>query len=218
MKLAEALQILRQPAPAGAAPFRVFLACGFTPLHLQTFLGAQLRLHGPEHQVTVQTGLYGDCLGSIERLPDARVEAAAVVLEWSDFDPRLGLRLVGGWGPGGLSDILAAFKARVNRFADALARAADAVPVAICLATLPLPPVAFTPGWQDGAFNLQLREQIGILAARLGANQRTRVVSPQRLDHCSPPAQRLDVRSELAAGFPYRPAHAASVAELLVRL
>jgi len=43
-------------------------------------------------------------------------------------------------------------------------------------------------------------------------------VSPQRLDQCSPPGQRLDVRSDLTAGFPYRLAHASAVAELLALL
>ena len=45
-----------------------------------------------------------------------------------------------------------------------------------------------------------------------------RLVDAQRLDGFSPPGTRLDVRSYLTLGFPYRRAHAAALAELLVRL
>jgi FkbH-like protein len=218
MKLAEALQIVRRPPAPDAAPFRVALACGFTPLHLQTFLGAHLQLRSQRHHITVQAGPYGDCLGTLQRLAALPPEAAAVVLEWADFDARLGLRRLGGWQAGDLPDILAAFRTAAARFEQALAAAADAVPLALCLPTLPLPPVAFTPGWQEGPFDLDLRHELSAFAARAGAHRRVRLVSAQRLDHCSPPGQRLDVRSELTAHFPYRPAHAAAVAEALACL
>src|SRR5207248_6984173 len=39
-----------------------------------------------------------------------------------------------------------------------------------------------------------------------------------RLDRLSPPAERRDVQAEILFGFPYRPAHAAAVAELLTEL
>ncbi len=218
MKLADALRTVQESAPPGSEPFRVFLACGFTPLHLQTYLGAFLRLQGPRQAVAVQTGLYGDCLGSVERAGEAEVEAAAVVVEWSDLDPRLGLRGLGGWRPSDLADILATARDRGERFAAALARAAERLPVAVCLPTLPLPPVDFMPGWRGGSFALELRAAAAALAARLSCHPRIRVVNPQRLDLRSPPAERLDVRSELASGFPYRLAHASAVAEWLALL
>jgi len=216
MKLTEALKILQRPAPPGAQPLRVFLACGFTPLHLQTFLGASLKAHSPTHQVSVETGLYGDCLGSVERLPAAGVEAAAVVLEWSDFDPRLGLRQLGGWGCRDLPDILATVTAKAKGFEAALDRAAQRMPIALCLPTLPVPPVACTPTWQEPSFVLRLREYVLAFGARVSCNPRIRTVGLQRLDNRSPPGDRLDVRAELAFGFPYRLPHAAEVAQLLV--
>ena len=63
MKLIEALEILRRPV-AEAPSLRIFLACGFTPLHLQTFLGAQLLLIVPEKRPDIKTGLFGDWLGA----------------------------------------------------------------------------------------------------------------------------------------------------------
>src|SRR5439155_15319759 len=162
--------------------------------------------------------LYGDCLGSLERLRHAGAEAAAVVLEWSDLDPRLGLRQAGSWRPRDLPDILATVKEKAKRIAEDIDWAAATLPVALCLPTLPIPPVGFTPGWQDGHLVLQLRGEVSALAARLGSNPRIRLANCQRLDQASPPGKRLDVDAELRSGFPYRLAHADAVAELLSRL
>jgi FkbH-like protein len=218
MKLAEALRITQEPALPEAEPLPVFLACGFTPLHLQTFLTAYLKKADPRRPPVLQTGLFGDTLGSLEGLPERGVAAAAVVLEWADFDPRLGLRQTGGWSPKDLTDILATARARAARFAEAIDRAAESHPVAVCLPTLPLPPLDFAPTWRAGAFTLELRAEVAALAARLGRSARVRLVNPQHLDQRSPPAERLDVRMELASGFPYRTPHAAVVAEQLALL
>jgi hypothetical protein len=92
LKLIEALELLKLPAPAETRPLRVFLACGFTPLHLQTFLAAHLRVLFPDRGVDITTGLYGDLQGNLERLDPMGFDALAVVVEWSDLDLRLGLR------------------------------------------------------------------------------------------------------------------------------
>jgi hypothetical protein len=42
MKLVEALQLARAMGKRDGEPMVVSLACGFTPLHVQTFLGAHL--------------------------------------------------------------------------------------------------------------------------------------------------------------------------------
>ena len=47
MRITEALKIIND-APKDAKAFEVTLACGFTPLHLQTFLCAQLQQMLPE--------------------------------------------------------------------------------------------------------------------------------------------------------------------------
>ena len=94
MKLAEALRMV-QATPPHAPPLEIALLCGFTPLHLETFLRAQLCRLFPGRFPRVQLGLYGDLLGNLERV--ANVAAAIVVIEWSDLDPRLGLRRLGGW-------------------------------------------------------------------------------------------------------------------------
>jgi len=88
-KLAEALKVI-QSALSDAPRLEVALLCGFTPLHLKTFLRAHLCKLFPGRSPNVQTGLFGDLIGNLQRV--AGVSAAAVVIEWPDLDPRLGLR------------------------------------------------------------------------------------------------------------------------------
>lgn len=219
MKLVEALQLAQRKPSGTARPLRLFLACGFTPLHLQTFLTAHLRAADPALAITVENGLYGDTPGSIERIaqtPD--LDAAAIALEWSDFDPRLGIRQLGGWSPAMLPDILDTVAAQIVRCEEMLHRAADHAPLAISFPTLPLPPLGHLPGWQTGTFELDLRQHAAAFAARLARMANVKIVNPQRLDLVSPLADRLDVASELRSGFPYRVAHAAALAELFARL
>lgn len=218
MKLIEALEILRNAPAADAQPLEVCLACGFMPDRFQTFLAAHLRKLFPGHRVTLEVGLYGDCLGNVDRMRSGRWDAGAVVLEWSDFDPRLGIRSLGGWEADGLSDILETVGARAARLRDAIARAAEDVPLAVCLPTLPLPPVSYHPGRYLGDFELQLRDHLSRFAVELGRLGRVKVVNPELLDRLSPTGQRLDVATELASGFPYRLPHASAVAERLARI
>ena len=218
MKFADALKLVRAEPPAGARPLSVALACGCTAHTLQVLLTAHLRTLFPERRVAVDTGLYGDCLAALDRLRQSPSDGVAVVVEWADLDPRLGLRQTGGWSPAGLPDILQSFDAQAARFQAAVQRSADDAPVAVCLPTLPLPPVAFTPGWIFSDFEMHLRARLCALASRLAGSTNVRLVNPQRLDRLSPPAERLDVKSDLLSGFPYRTAHASAVAGMLAAL
>ncbi|SIO61461.1 HAD-superfamily phosphatase, subfamily IIIC/FkbH-like domain-containing protein [Singulisphaera sp. GP187] len=218
MKLVEALNILKSPAPAGVRTTEVGLACGFTPAHLELFLAAHLRQIEPNDRPVIRSGLYGDCLGNVERLALAPPEAAAVIVEWSDLDPRLGLRHLGGWGVATLADILETAAGRASQLAEVIVRVSANVPLALCLPTLPLPPVAYQPPHVSGAFDLRLSELAASLAARVAEAPGVRVVKTERLAELSPHGERLDVRTELSSGFPYRLAHASAVAELLAKL
>lgn len=204
--------------PEEAEPFRAFLACGCEPLHLKTFFAAHLQIRLTGRRVAVETGLYGDGLGSLRRLHKMQADAAALVLEWADLDPRLGLRQSGGWNPSALEDILSRVNARLACYEEAVGQVAESVPLALSLPTLPLPPVAFTPPRQAGPFDLALRESVSAFATRVAQRANVRVVNAQRLDAFSPLHDRLDVRSELAFGFPYRLPHAAALAERLADL
>jgi FkbH-like protein len=217
MKLIDALAMLETGSMGVDAPLPVLLACGFEPLHLATFLTAHLQERFPQRPVRLTTGLYGDLAGTLER-GAAGVEAVAAVIEWSDLDPRLGVRGLGAWSPRVLPDVVEAAERAAARIQAALERLAGACPVALCGPTLPLPPVAYTPGWQTSAFETDLADIVAGVMRWAVRHPRVRVVRAQRLDAMSPPGARLDVLAEVRAGFPYRPPHADAVGALLAAL
>ena len=218
MKLIDALAIIRRPLAEDAPLLRVFLACGFTPLHLQTFLTAGLRERSPLERVEVTTGLFGDLAGNIERIQIADCDVLVAVIEWQDLDLRLGIRNLGGWRVADLPDIVNSAGRMIARLEKAIRNVAAAVPVYISLPTLPFPPLFTTPALQASSYELQLRQFATSFAASLATHPRIRFLNAQQLDECSPPSARLDVQSELLSGFPYQLSHASALAELLAAL
>lgn len=218
MKLIEALEIVRQPPPAEARPFAVWLCCSFTPLHLVTFLRAHLRLALPERRAEVTTGLYGDLAGTLARAAETPGDVCIITLEWPDFDPRLGLRHLGGWEPELLGDILREAEGRLAQLKATLQDPAAKTPFVLSMPTLPPVPASFASVHQAGEFDARLEELAARLAAELAGQAGLKLVNPHALAQLSPPAARHDVRSELATGFPYSTAHASALASLLAKL
>jgi FkbH-like protein len=218
MKLAQALKIINRQTDPHARVKSFFLACGFTPLHLQTFLHAYLQCRFPEERVAVSIGLYGDLVGNLLRACACSVDAAGVAIEWADLDSRLGIRQLGGWLPETLPNILANVLLSLERLEVAVNQLAASCPVVLSLPTLPLPPLDLPPGFQAGVFELQLREYLASFAARASLTQGLRIVNLQRLDALSPLSQRFDAKSELLTGFPYRLEHAEKLANLFCTL
>jgi len=218
MKLVEAIETLEQSLPPQSPLLHVQLACGFTPLHLSTFLSAHLRLEFPDRKIVIRTGVFGNLAGNLERLENADADAVAVSVEWQDLDPRLGIRRLGGWAPKQLPDIVRNARAQADRVSESLERIAQSKMIALALPTLPLPPLAFTPGWQAGSLESDLRGIVAELSSRLARVAGIRIVSAQRLDRISPPPARFDIQSELRTGFPYSLNHADALAGLLARM
>jgi FkbH-like protein len=216
MRLSEALTILRREPPPNARTLDFCLACGFTPLHLATFLSAEIRTAHPRLHPEIRTGLFGDLPGNIERISQERPEAAAVVLEWPDLDPRLGIRQLGGWGPGNLGDIVATVETQADMLANVVATIG--CPVAFSLPTLPLPPVSYLPRRQAGTFEADLQNSLTGLASRLARVRGLRLLNRDHLDKISSVLLRRDVKAELSTGFPFTLPHASALAELLARL
>ena len=218
MKLIEALEIVRKDRAEGAKPFRVALVCSFTPAHLQTFLHANLRFALPGRHIAIKPGLYGDFWGSMARIEKDNPDAAVLVVEWSDLDPRLGLRSLGEWSPMAMEDILRNARARAAQFRDEVERTARNIPLAICFPTLPLPPISYAPGWRGGALDLGLRAEISGMSLYCAERTKAGVLNSQTLDFDSPFANRFDAKAELASGFPYKLPHASVMAAMLARL
>ena len=218
MKLLDALEILKQPVPNEAPELKVYLACGFTPLHLQTFLAAQLRIRLPRHRVGINRGLFGDLTGNIERLEPSGVHALAVVVEWEDLDPRLGIRRLGGWRPSNLPDIAKSAEQAAARLQRVLLKVSRLVPTVVCMPTLPLPPLFWTPPDRAASFELHLHQTVASLAASLSEQPGIRIANAQLLGEVSPPNQRFDLKSDVITGFPYSLPHASTLAGLLAGL
>ena len=218
MNLIDALERVNLPVAENAHSLRVFLACGFTPLHLETFLAAHLREFNPAWRIELNSGLFGDLIGNLERMQPEEHDALAVVIEWPDLDSRLGLRTLGGWQVEKLPDIVKSVNQSLERLTRALQRIASALPICICLPTLPLPPLFYTGMRQSSVFELGLRRNLASFAEDLSVGRRVSVVSEQHLDENSPPGKRFDLRTDIAQGFPYKIFHAAQLGELLAEL
>jgi FkbH-like protein len=207
MKITAALRVL-QAAPTGAPEFVVTLACGFTALHLQTFLGAHLQQALDQRSVRIDTGLFGDLAGALEAVVEQPAQAVAVAIEWPDVDGRLGYRHLGGWGPADIRDISANCGRALDRIRLAIERIPAGVKVVISLPTLPLPPAFHTFSWQASAAELELRCSLAGFARCVGLLPNVLVLNEARLAEVSPPAGRFDLKSELLTGLPYTIPHA----------
>jgi FkbH-like protein len=218
MNFLQALQILRSPAPEGKRAASCALACGFTSLHLKAFLGAKIRQRLEMCPVMIEEGFFGDLPGNLHRLSQCPFDAIAAVVEWADIDPRLSLRSAAGWCHHDLPGILDDSRRRVEQLARALARAAAVSPTAVCLPTLPLPPMAATPRRQASRFETEIQRVALDLELCCSEQPGLRVLNRQTLSALSPAGERLDARGELASGAPYTPQHAEKVADLFVQL
>jgi FkbH-like protein len=215
MRLSEALRINEQ-AVSGANPSRkIHLVCGFTPLHLETFVKANVRLHFSGEGVEVVSGLFGDLEGNLRKASNATADGALVVVEWSDLDERLGLRASAGWQSEILADVLQQVPEKLRRLEAGLADLAKSMPIAVLAPTLSIPPLTHLPPAQASGFELQLRCALTNFACRIASLPDTRLVSESALAQRSPQAQRHDVKMDLHAGFPYTISHASAAAELL---
>ncbi len=214
MRLSEALEIL-QSARHRQNPFSVTLACGFTPLHVETFLAAYLQNTLPDRRVEIRTGLYGDLAGTLEKARSG--DAVAVVIEWPDLDARLGYRSLGGWGPEQENDIVAQVHSSLERFRGAVEKI-DGTPIAILTPTLPPAPAFHTAGWEAGTCELELEHAVANFTLSLAKHPLISIVNARRLLEDSPVDRRADLKAELSTGLPYTLLHSERVGQALARL
>jgi len=211
MKLREALQIAH--APAAGSPYHVHLIAGFEPLHLKTFLAAalrqRLRAQTGDRPVRVETGLFGDWGGNLERaLSAAGASPVVAILEWADLHAAL------GWREASFEvderEILQEAGQRL-RLWSALLRQEGGRRL-LALPALPLP--VWTRRGLDGqyaglALGLEgLVREFAVEAAGAGV----RVAAPPE------EGSAWDAAKDLTSGFPYRLEFASALAERLAGL
>ncbi len=220
MTITEALKIGKMAPPEGPR-YSICLACGFTPLHLRTFLIAHLQELFKDRRVQVATGLYGDVAGSVENAAvdqgAEQLDGVVIPLEWPDLDPRLGFRSSGSWRIDTAADIVKEARAALSRIASAILRLRSGIRVAVSLPTAPLPPLFHTPGWQTSQAELLLQRELLEFACHMAESGRATIVNASQLAEQSPPAGRFDLKSDLLTGLPYTIQHADALARLLAR-
>jgi FkbH-like protein len=209
--LNEALALIKSSAGRGGEKKPHYLVCGFEPLHLKTFLSAHLLDRLPASGVGILNGVYGDLTGNLSSAAKSSALAAAVVIEWGDIDPRLGLRSSGGWAEEVKPDILASAAVRLSRIEAALAGLAERMPAAVVAPCLPLLPIGNTIRAQSSIAELELDQLVTSFLLRISRLPGVRVVERSRFDGV-PRTDRLDAQMELLAGFPYTTSFADTLA------
>ena len=218
MNLIEALEYVNRPSPKSADCVRIFLACGSTPLHVETFLNANLRKLCPTSRIEVKTGLFGDLVGNLERLQPHDHDALVILIEWSDLDSRLGVRNLGGWQLEKLPDTIKSATLRLRQLSAAVDAGARVLPTYVCLPTLPLPPLFYTGTQIASTFEFNLRASVALFAEEISQHRHVRVVSTQHLDEQSPLSKRFDPRTEITQGFPYSTFHTSVLGQVIAEL
>ncbi len=217
MTLSQAFAVLSRSSQTTSLD-KIFLICGFQPLHLPTFLKAEVSNRFTDRALSVQTGLYNDLEGTFSAAIRSDAQQAAVVMEWSDLDPRLGLRSSGGWGPSVQQDILTNCRDRFLRILEQLKALASRMPVVLGGPTLRPRLFGHTAGWQFSAGEAELDKQLATFLVDATCLTNVGVVHPGHLARVSPEHSRLDPKMELGAGFPYSLTHASALASDLVKL
>jgi FkbH-like protein len=217
MNVTEALSILRNRKAAGE-PFRVLLACGFTPLHLKTLMQAHLQQALPDRGVEIETGLFGNLVETLDAAVNSHLHGAVVVIEWSDLDPRLGYREAQTWGHKVSGSIVESCRNTLDRLAGSLEAIPATINIAVSMPTLRLVPAFSVPARDAGVHELALEELLANFAARVGQAPRRSILNARWLGEHSPHNARHDVEADLRFGFPYTVPHASALAEDLTLL
>jgi FkbH-like protein len=217
MNVKDALQILatrRKHAP----PFRVLLGCGFTPLHLTTLLAARVQQAAPERNASVAVGLFGDLVGTLRRAVEDSPDAACVLIEWADLDPRLGFREARRWGPRVQGDVLLSAQQKISALLSGIRALAAKCKVALVAPTLPLSPLFPTTSAHASRERLALECDVAAFLQEAAAIDGVLVLDSAWLRSNGATPTLYDPVSDLRTGFPYTVPHADRLAEGLARL
>ena len=217
MKLTEAFRIIREPNNEPGQPVDIFLACGFTPLHLETFLVAHLKRSIPAAKPAIKSGLFEDLAGNIKRLAGSNFETGVIMIEWQDLDPRLGIRHLGGWKPEDIKDIVKCVKEQIGSLETAILSCPTTCSVVISLPTLPIPPISYQPKSEIDFLKRHLSESITLLVNHLGEKINLKILDSLNLEGLPSIRRRLDVKNTLETGFPYSLEHASALAQAVIQ-
>ena len=219
--LLDALEIIKKNRGLGAEKaVHGALLCGFTPLHLKTFFHSALCCLAGERRIVLQEGSYGDLFGALVRAfeVDDDWEFVAVAMEWEDFDPRLGLRSLGGWSSAVYDDILATVRSKVSRFADVLRQLAEKTRLVIALPATPFLPLHYNNPTVESSWESKIKGEVALLADLLSGVKTIRFLNLDKLSGEDGYPARYNAESHLAYGFPYSVEFAALLGGALAKV
>jgi FkbH-like protein len=218
VKLREALSIINARSADIGPVSDIYLATGFTPLHLATFLHAELLRRQPSRVSRVRIGRFGMLLESLQEMGELRPDAGVAVVEWGDLNGRFDARRSAGWSRAGIADACAESVAYLDTLVNICEKVAGSVPLAIALPVLPLDPVSHYPVGQMDPLVASLHAEVAQTEARLARVRGVRVIDRMALLPMVPLGARQDIGQYLATGFPYRTDVASSLADALASL
>lgn len=204
MNLQEALRVIRDSGSRPSDPLHVCLVCSFTPVHLATFLSAHLIGANGGRRVQCTTTGYGSLVDGLRGADAQAVQAVAIVIQWTDLDPRLGLRRTGGWQRNVLDDICRGATQRLTDIYECVRRIAAQTRTVIALPCLPLPPAFPTPAWSLSPFEAQLRHAVAEFAVACAKLRMVAVLNEQWLETLVAGPERHDAKGEIAVDSPLR--------------
>ena len=218
MHLQEALKTISDSRLKPPEALKVHLACGFTPVHLITFLSAHLTSASAGRPVDCVTSEYGNLVNALRRIDPDTVDAVAVVVQWNDLDPRLGLRRTGGWQPAIMDDICRNAPQRLKEIQESVRLISQRTKTVLALPGLNLPPAFSTPTWRLSTFEASLRQAVMTFARECSELPMVGVLNEQWLDAALPRSERHDVRGEITQDSPLRLAYASALGKGLATL
>jgi FkbH-like protein len=199
MKLIEAMRAVHDIEIRTEPEKHFFLAVGFEPLHLSTFLRARLGQLNVSNSISLEVGQYGDLTANIRRSADSGASVVFVQIEWDDLDPRLGFRALGGWEASLQDDILDTARGTTSRLRQAIMETALSASVVVAGPRLPLAPVFVGNPAHLTSPAAHLHECIAAMFAALPAS--VKIVDTARLSPM--PERGSDYKSLLTTGYPY---------------
>jgi FkbH-like protein len=199
MKLAEAIKLASTRQDAACPPQEIALACGFEALHLKTFLLARACRRFPARNVTLSVGLYGSLMETLKNLSENPPSAVAVVLEWSDLDPRLGFRASANVAADG-KDVMVSVARQIPRLARLIRAVADKTVLVFVPPHYPLPTHFSSGSGRLSSFEANLRFQLAGLVNELSSHRNIRILGDVSSDG---PDRSVSLRMLFRTGFPY---------------
>jgi FkbH-like protein len=215
LTVGEALRTVRSLG-ADAPRAEALLAMSATPGPLVGLCrGYAASLPSPALLLDIHAGSFDDLLGSIELAHGAPIGTLLLVLEWSDFDPRLGWRRVSVHRDDEVADIIGGASQQRDRLVTAIAQLPPGTRVV--LAGPLLEPALTVPGRPGELGELRLHLEAALLDVRRAVAARSGgVVIADDGVRAVASRERLSPRGIVATGVPYSLQTQSALARALV--